>query len=151
MAAQGQGANPYRVRAYHCAATTRRWLGRPVTEMLQQEGMEGLRKLPGLGESLTRTIHDLVVTGRLSRLDRLRGEMDPVLRFASVPGIGTMLAEHLHGDLGIATLEELEAAAHDGRLAEIAGIGKSEQAALGKRRRIATRRFNPSGEVWLPV
>jgi DNA polymerase/3'-5' exonuclease PolX len=62
-----QGANPYRVRAYHRAATTRRWLGRPVTEMLQQEGVEGLRKLPGLGESLTRTIHDLVVTGRLPR------------------------------------------------------------------------------------
>ena len=63
MAAQGQGANPYRVRAYHRAATTRRWLGRPVPEMLQQEGVEGLRKLPGLGESLTRTTHDLVVTG----------------------------------------------------------------------------------------
>jgi DNA polymerase (family 10) len=187
-----QGANPYRVRAYHRAATTRRWLGRPVTEMLQQEGVEGLRKLLGLGESLTRLIHDLVVTGRLSRLDRLRGEMDPVLRFASVPGIGTMLAEHLHCDLGIATLEELKAAVHDGRLAEIAGIGEKklagvidslatrlgrvrvpvrlpatdasaveerldvdheycEQAALGTRRRIAPRRFNPSGEVWLPV
>jgi DNA polymerase (family X) len=187
-----QGANPYRVRAYHRTATTRRWPGRPVTEMLQQEGVEGLRRLPGLGESLTRTIHDLVVTGRLSRLDWLRGEMDPVLLFASVPGIGTVLAEHLHGDLGIATLEALEAVAHDGRLAEIAGMGEKQlagvidalatrfgrvrvpvrlpatdapaveerldvdraygdQAALGKRRRIAPRRFNPSGEVWLPV
>jgi Helix-hairpin-helix domain len=130
MAAQGQGANLYRVRAYHRAATTRHWLGRPVTEMLQQEGVEGLRKLPGLGESLTRTIHDLVVTGRLSRLDRLRGEMDPVLLFASVPGIGTVLVEHLHCDLGIATLEELEAAAHDGRLAEIAGIGEKKLAGV---------------------
>jgi DNA polymerase (family 10) len=187
-----QGANPYRVRAYHRAATTRRWLGRPVTEMLQQEGVEGLRKLPGLGESLTRTIHDLVVTGRLPRLDRLRGEMDPVSRFASVPGIGTVLAEHRHCELGIVTLEELAAAAHEGCLAEIAGVGEQklagvidslatrlervrapvrrpatvapaveerldvdreyrEQAAVGKRRRIAPRRFNPSGEVWLPV
>jgi DNA polymerase (family 10) len=123
-----QGANPYRVRAYHRAATTRRWLGRPVTEMLQQEGVEGLRKLPGFGERLTRTIQDLVVTGRLPRLDRLRGEMDPVSRFASVPGIGTVLAEHLHGDLGIVTREELEAAAHDGCLAEIAGVGKKKLA-----------------------
>jgi DNA polymerase (family X) len=187
-----QGANPSRVRASHRAATMRRWLGRPVTEMLPQEGVEGLRTLPGLGESLTRTIHDLVVTGRLSRLDRLRGEMDPVLRFASVSGIGTVLVEHLHGDLGIATLEALEAAAHDGCLAEIAGVGEKkwagvigslatrlgrvrvlvrlpatdapavaerldvdreyrEQAALGTRRRIAPRHFNPSGEVWLPV
>ena len=187
-----QGANPNRVRAYHRAATTRRWLGRPVTEMLPQEGVEGLRKLPGLGESLTRTIHDLVVTGRRPRLDRLRGEMDPVSRFASVPGIGTVLAEYLPCDLGMAMLEELASAAHDGRLAEIAGVGEKklagiidslatrlgcvrvllrlpatdapavkerldvdreyrEQAALGTRRRIAPRRFNPSGEVWRPV
>ena len=186
-----QGANPYRVRAYHRAATTLRWLGRPVTEILQQEGVEGLRKLPGLGESLTRTIHDLVVPGRLSRLDRLRGEMDPVSLFASVPEIGTVLGEHLPCELGIATLEEL-AAAHDGRLAEIAGSGEKklagvidslatrlgrvrvpvrlpatdapaveelpdvdreycELAALGKLRRIAPRRFNPRGEVWLPI
>ena len=187
-----QGANPYRVRAYHRAATTRRWLGRPVTEMLQQEGVEGLRKLPGLGESLTRTIHDLVVTGRRPRLDRLRGEMDPVSRFASVPGIGTVLAEYRPCDLGMAMLEELASAAHDGRLAEIAGVGEEklagiidslatrlgrvrvpvwlpatdaptveerldvdresgEQVALGTRRRITPRRFNPSGEVWRPV
>jgi DNA polymerase/3'-5' exonuclease PolX len=77
-----QGANPYRVRASHRAATTRRGLGRPVTEMRPQEGAEGLRKVPGLGERLTRTIHDLVVTGRRPRLDRLRGERDPVSRFA---------------------------------------------------------------------
>ena len=103
-----QRANPYRLRASHRAATTRRWLGRPVTEMLPQEGVEGLRKVPGLGERLTRTIHDLVVTGRRSRLDRLRGERDPVSRFASVPGIGTVLAEHRHGDLRMATLEALD-------------------------------------------
>ena len=187
-----QRANPNRVRADHRAATTRRWLGRPVTEMLQQEGVEGLRKLPGLGESLTRTIHDLVVTGRRPRLDRLRGEMDPVSRFASGPGIGTVLAEYLQCDLGMAMLEELASAAHDGRLAEIAGVGEKklagiieslaarlgrvrvpvwlpatdapaveerldvdreyrEQVALGTRRRITPRRFNPSGEVWPPV
>src|SRR5262245_19537918 len=117
-----QGTNPNRVRASHCAATTRRWLGRPVTEMLPEEGVEGLRKLPGLGERLTRTIHDLGVTGRLPRLDRLRGEMDPASRFASAPGIGTVLAEYLQCDLGMAMLEALASAAHDGRLAEIAGV-----------------------------
>jgi DNA polymerase/3'-5' exonuclease PolX len=92
--------------------------------MLQQEGVEGLRKLPGLGESLTRTIHDLVVTGRRPRLDRLRGEMDPVSRFASVPGIGTVLAEYLQCDLGMAMLEELASAAHDGRLPRSPGLGR---------------------------
>jgi DNA polymerase (family X) len=124
-----QGANPYRVQAYRHAAETLRHLPRPVTEILQQEGEESLRKLPGIGESLARSIRDLVLTGRLPILDRLRGEADPVSLLVSVPGLGRVLAERLHHDLGIDTLEELEAAAHDGRLAE-AGIGEKRLAGI---------------------
>jgi len=49
--------------------------------------------------------------------------MDPVSLLASIPGIGPALATRLHDDLGIDTLEQLEMAAHDGRLAEVGGIG----------------------------
>jgi hypothetical protein len=52
------------------------------------------------------------------------------LLLASVPGIGKALAARLHHDLGIETLEELEAAAHDGRLRKIAGIGEKRLAAI---------------------
>jgi Holliday junction resolvasome RuvABC DNA-binding subunit len=45
-------------------------------------------------------------------LERLRCESDPVEVLASVPGVGKRLAERLYADLGIDTLEELEAAAH---------------------------------------
>jgi len=41
-----------------------------------------------------------------------------------VPGIGAELAERIHRDLGIDTLEELELAAHDGRLQTVAGMGE---------------------------
>jgi hypothetical protein len=39
-------------------------------------------------------------------------------------------AERLHDDLGIGTLEELEAAAHDGRLASVEGFGEKRLAAI---------------------
>lgn len=52
-------------------------------------------------------------------LDQLRGEADPVRLLASAPGIGRMLANRLHEELGLETLAELEAAAHDGRLATV--------------------------------
>jgi DNA polymerase (family 10) len=187
-----QDANPYRIQAYRNAAQTLRQLDRPVTEILQSEGVDGLRQLPGIGESLARSIHMLATTGRLPMLERLRGESDPVALLASVPGIGKVLAARLHEDLGIDTLEELEAAAYDGRLSELAGFGQKklegirdalavrlgrvrgqvggaaadepsieelldvdreyrEKAAAGRLRRIAPRRFNPSGEAWLPV
>lgn len=125
-----QGANPYRVQAYRHAAETLRHLGQPVAEILKTDGLEGLQRLPGIGESLARSIRDLVLTGRLPMLDRLRGEADPVAILASVPGIGEAMATRLHHDLGIETLEELEIAAHDGRLSVIEGIGDKKLAGI---------------------
>jgi hypothetical protein len=119
-----QGANPYRVRAYRRAALTLRGLGQPVSETLAQGGLASLEALPGIGESLARSIQAVVVSGRLPMLERLRGASDPVALFASVPGIGRRTAERLHHDLGLDTLEELELAAHDGRLATLLALGE---------------------------
>ncbi len=127
---EAQQANPYRVQAYRRAAMTVRNCDRPMDEIVKKEGVEGLLKLPGIGESLSRAIHQLVTSGRLPMLERLRGESDPVEVLASVPGVGKRLAERLYTDLGIDTLEELEAAAHDGRLAEIEGFGEKRTAGI---------------------
>jgi hypothetical protein len=54
-------------------------------------------------------------------LERLRGEHDPRALLQSVPGTGKATAWKLYEDLGIESLEELEGAAHDGRLEEFAG------------------------------
>jgi DNA polymerase (family 10) len=91
-----QGANPYRVQAYRNAAQTLRRLDRPVTEILRHDGTDGLRQLPGIGESLAHSIHALATTGRLSMLERLRDESDPAALLASLPGIGKVLAMRLH-------------------------------------------------------
>jgi DNA polymerase (family X) len=118
-----QGANRFRVRAYRTAAETLERLHTPVSHIVQQQGTDGLQALQGIGVSLARSIHTLVVTGRLPMLDRLRGEMDSIALLASIPGIGRALATRLHDDLHIHTLEQLEIAAHDGRLADIEGVG----------------------------
>lgn len=127
---EDQGANPFRVRAYQHAAQTVRHHASSVRDLFEREGMEGLRRLPGLGESLARAVRDLILTGRLPMLDRLRGEADPIAVLTSVPGIGAALAARLHDDLGIDSLEELEMAAHDGRLASIGGIGEKKLAGI---------------------
>jgi DNA polymerase (family 10) len=132
-----QGANLFRVGAYRRAAAMLRGLQKPIDQIVRSEGLEGLEKLPGIGETLARFIHQLVMTGRLPMLDRLRGESDPISLLRTVPGIGRVLAEKLHEDLGIETLEELETASHDGRLEKIAGLGSKRIA--GIRDSLATR------------
>jgi hypothetical protein len=134
---EDQGANRFRVAAYRRAANVIRGWAKPVDEVLRAGGPEGLQELPGIGPSLARAIRDLVTLGRLPMLDRLRGETDPVTTLATVPGIGPVLADRLHHDLGITGLEDLEAAAHDGRLGRLAGFGAKRLA--GIRDALATR------------
>lgn len=125
-----QGANLYRVAAWRRAAMNLRRLPVPIRQIYEQQGTDGLRKLPGVGDRIGLALRDLIVTGKLPMLDRLRGEMDPVEILTSVPGIGRVQAARLHGELGIDSLEDLEAAAHDGRLVNIAGLGEKRIAGI---------------------
>src|ERR1044072_8664959 len=72
-----ENANPYRVQAYRQTAAMLRQGRGSVAELLHHEGLEALRRLPSIGKSLSRSIQELVLTGRLPILDRLRGEADP--------------------------------------------------------------------------
>lgn len=104
---------------------------------MRTEGLTGLDKLPAVGETIARLIHQMIMTGRLPMLDRLRGESDPITLLRSVPGIGKVIAERAHDELGIETLEELEVAAHDGRLARVLRLG--EKRIKGIRDSLASR------------
>ena len=193
---EAQNANAFRVRAYRNAAASLRQSPRPVHEIVSEEGLAGLMKLPGVGKSLARSIEQLAMTGRFAMLERLRGDVQPEHVFATVAGIGPVMAERIHDALGIETLAELELAAYDGRLAKVPGMGRKriravreslagrfrrrpripeaprrhpradqppvaelldidreyrEKAAADRLIRIAPRRFNPTGEAWLPI
>jgi DNA polymerase (family X) len=72
----------------------------------------------------------MLETGWWSQLDRLRGTLNPVRVFRTIPGIGPALAQRAHDTLGVDTLEALEIAAHDGRLERVPGIGARRAAAV---------------------
>jgi len=125
-----QGANPFRANAYVRAAETLRSLESDVRVILHNEGTEGLVSLPFIGKGLADAIAEIARTGRLSRLDRLRGEVDPEVLFQTIPGIGPSLAHEIHNSLHVDTLEALEVAAHDGRLQEVPGVGSRRAASI---------------------
>jgi hypothetical protein len=127
---EAQGGEPFRARAFQRAADTVAGLEDDVGERFAREGPEGLEKLPGIGRGIAAAIAEILITGRWARLDRMRGELDPVQLFRTVPGIGPALAERIHDVLHVDTLEALEAAAYDGRLAQVPGIGARRAAAL---------------------
>jgi DNA polymerase (family X) len=101
-----------------------------VVNIFEKGGEPALRQIPGVGPSLARAIATLVITGRLPMLDSLRGESNTGLLLRSVPGIGKILAARLDDELDIHTLEQLEAAAHDGRLKNLMGLGEKRIAGI---------------------
>jgi hypothetical protein len=120
---EAQAGQVYRVRAYRAAAETLRHLERPATEILRAEGSAGLVALPGIGKSIAALVDEYAHNLRLGLLDRLEGQTAPEDLFTTVPGIGEELAARIHRELHVETLEELEVAAHDGRLETVPGLG----------------------------
>lgn len=155
-----QSANPFRINAYLRAAETLEALQVDARTILRDEGVAGLIKLPAIGQGLAASIDEIARNGRLSQLDRLRGNTAPEQLFQTVPGIGPKLAHEIHDVLHVDTLEGLELAAHDGRLAAIRGIGDRRAAAiqaslaalLGRGRpRPPPRRNQPPVDVLLEI
>jgi DNA uptake protein ComE-like DNA-binding protein len=143
-----QGAIPFRANAYRRAAGTIESLREDLRQYDGGRDRRSLEELPGIGRGIAAAIREMLATGRWSQLERLRGTVDPEVLFTRIPGIGPDLARRIHEQLGVDTLEALEAAAYDGRLATVPGIGRrrieslraSLAATLGRsqlRRRIA--------------
>lgn len=118
-----QNANRFRVLAYQRAANTVSELSEPIGQIYARGGMDALVEIPDIGKGIASAIAELIQTGRWSRLERLRGSLDPEHLFRTVPGIGPKLAQRIHDELGIDTLQALEVAAHDGRLERLPGFG----------------------------
>jgi hypothetical protein len=131
-----QGANPFRVSAYRRASETVSRLEQDIGELTETGGSAGLIALPNIGKGIASAIQELVTTGKWAQLERLRGTLDPVHLFQTVPGIGPKMAEQIHEALHIDTLEALETAAWDGRLETVRGVG--ERRIAGIRNSLAT-------------
>jgi len=128
------GAIRYRVLAYREAARVVRQS--PVSvEELAREGRA--TELPGVGETLQEKILALVDTGAIPSATKLKRKLPPgLVEVTRVPGVGAKTARRLFDDLGVASLDDLRAAAEQERIRSLKGLGpKFEEnvlAALGK-------------------
>ncbi len=146
-----QQADRFRIEAYRHAADTVSALDRPLDGIFDLEGINGLLALPAIGHSIAAAIAEMLCSGGWTQLQRLRGETEPENLFRTVPGIGPKLAAKVHDDLHIDTLEALEMAAYDGRLAKLEGFGDRRlamvKAALQERLGRRRLRHHPSGAL----
>lgn len=127
---EAEHADAHRVHAYQRGAQTLRALRRPVRDIFAAGGRRSLVALRHIGRGLAAAIEEVLSTGRLRLLERLRESVSPIELFASLPGLGPTLAARIVSRLELTTLEDLEAAAHDGRLESVQGVGPERAAAV---------------------
>jgi hypothetical protein len=122
--------NPFRIAAYRAAARTIERLGRPLSSIVSERGTAALLELPGIGESLAESIKQLLDNGRLDLLEQLRRQSRRDALVGTLPGVGPKLAKRIQELLAVETIDELQAAADDGRLGEVPGIGRKRTRAI---------------------
>ncbi len=118
----------HRVLAYKKGAESVRALGRSVQEVADAGE---LIDVPAIGKTLAAKIEELLTTGQLAFYTRLSQEIPPSLvEMLRVEGLGPKKVKLLYDRLGITTLEEMQAAAQQGLLRDLPGMGLRSEAKI---------------------
>ena len=118
-----RGGNPYRARAYRKAAENLGALTEPLAEVIRKGE---LRTIPGVGDAIADIISTLAKKGTHPSLEKLRRETpEGLVSLLSLPGLRVRDAVRLKDRLGIDSLEALEQAARDNRIATTKGLGSA--------------------------
>jgi DNA polymerase (family 10) len=130
-----QGEIPFKTIAYHRAADA---IGRSPVDLVAAYRSGDPPKVAGVGQAIGDKITELVTTGRMAYLERLRTEVPASLvELLEIPGLGPKTVRQLHEDLGIATMDQLREAAENGRIRTIRGLSeRTEQLILEGIRRL---------------
>jgi DNA polymerase (family 10) len=115
------GAVKYRVLAYSAAAKAIRESPLSVAELA---ATGRATEIPGVGKTLAEKIDALLATGEIPAAAKLKEKFPPTLiEVTRVPGVGAKTAKLLFEELGVASLEDLKAAAEAERVREVKGLG----------------------------
>ncbi|HVR97197.1 MAG TPA: DNA polymerase/3'-5' exonuclease PolX [Thermoanaerobaculia bacterium] len=118
--------NVYRIRAYRNAARTVEVQMTPLRRIVEEKG--DLTALPGIGKEMANHIREMVETGTLSFRDQLIAEVPrSLIDLMRLPAVGPKKAKKLWEELRICSVEELEQAAKEGRIAGVQGFGAKTQ------------------------
>jgi DNA polymerase (family 10) len=118
-----KGENIFKIRAYQKAARAIEHYPRELKVMLDES--EDLQSIPGVGEAIAKKTTELMTTGKLGYYENLKAEFPQgVTNLLAIPGIGPKTANKLSSELEISSVDELERAINEGRVAKLFRLGE---------------------------
>ncbi len=123
----------FKPAAYRKAARSVEESQEDVGDIYNESGEDGLRKLPGVGESIAKKIAELLTEGKLGYYDELKKNFPMhISEIMGVPGLGPKRIKLLHEKLGISTLKQLEDAVKKRRISKLATFGRKSEEGIEK-------------------
>ncbi len=125
-----KGENPFKVRAYNNAA---RAIQGYTGDLAAAAREEKLGEIPGVGSAIAEKVKELVLTGDLPYFRELQAQFpEGLFALFELQGVGAKKIKTLYEKLGVVSIETLEKACHDGRVAALAGFGEKTAANICK-------------------
>ena len=125
-----KGENPFKTRAYANAARTLEQLAEPLEKLITEDR---LGEVKGIGAALQQKITELATTGKLAYYEELKASMPAgLMAMLSIPGLGPKKVKAMYEKLKIESIEMLEAACKEGKVAVLDGFGEKTQSKILK-------------------
>ena len=125
-----QKENPYKVKAYRRAATSIRTLSESIDELVREEA--DLTRFEGIGEAISSAIREIVLTGSLGKLEKLRSEASPALASISAyPRLDPKRVLRIYKKLDISSVDDLRAQLESGAIEKALGMRMAQHVRQG--------------------
>ena len=120
-----KGENPFKTRAYQNASRTIEGLTEPLSKIIEEDRLKSLK---GIGKALQEKVTALVTTGELEYYTNLKESIPPgLIEMLKISGMGPKKIKAINDELGVDTIDGLEAACKGGELAGLSGFGKKTE------------------------
>jgi DNA polymerase (family X) len=125
-----QKENPYKVKAYQRAAGKIRTFSESLDELVRDEA--DLTQYAGIGEAIASAIREIVLTGTLGKLDKLRTQASPELvDINAYPRLDPKRILRIYKKLNISSVDSLRERLEDGEIEKTLGARMAQHVRQG--------------------
>ena len=122
--------NPYKIKAYQRAAARIRTFSEGIGELVREDA--DLTAFPGIGDAIAACIREIVTTGTLGKLEKLRAGASPQLAgISQYPRLDPKRVLRVYKKLRIESIEDLKERLEAGEIEQVLGLGMAQHIRQG--------------------